>query len=299
MDAVPAVSQERAGTFRIRVMRHHDENDRWEMVHAQPHPRLRPYVIRYCGYDEQTTSFTRRVEAAGVEIPLIVNLGSSLGIRLSSEPDFSEYGDGFIGGLHRGYAVVDSHGSQRGVEIGLTPVGAQRLLGLSMREVSGRVVPIGDALGRVAADLREQVLDAPDWAARFAVVERFLIARFAQPGQSASPPAALDWALARLHETAGNLEIGALTAELGCSRRYLIGQFNDYVGLPPKLFARILRFGRARSLAEAGGLGWSEIAQRAGYYDHAHLIRDFHEFAGRSPATFAAASLGEGGVRAD
>lgn len=266
------------------------------MVHGQPHPQLRPYVIRYCGYDEETTSFTRRLEAAGVEVPLIVNLGSPLGVRLSSEADFTDYGDGFVAGLHPGYAVVDSHGRQRGLEVGLTPVGAQRLLGLSMREVTSRVVPIGEAFGRLAGELRDQLLEATDWPSRFAIAERFLITRLDRcPG----PPPALEWALARLHATSGNLEIGSLTDELSCSRRYLITQFNDHVGVPPKLFARILRFQRACSLADGGRLGWSEVAQLSGYYDHAHLIRDFHDFAGRTPASFAAASLTDAGVRAD
>ncbi|MGI8720674.1 MAG: helix-turn-helix domain-containing protein [Geodermatophilaceae bacterium] len=280
----------------IRVVRHDDGADRWEMVHAQPHPRLRPYVIRYCGYDEQTTSFTRRIEAAGVEVPLIINLGPPLGVRLSTEADFTDHPEGFLAGLHDGYAVVDSHGAQRGLEVGLTPVGAQRLLGRSMREVTGHVVPLSDAFGLLGAELREQILEASDWPGRFAIVERFLIDRFVE---SPKPPAALEWALARMHATAGNLEIGALTTELGCSRRYLIGQFNDHVGVPPKLFARILRFQRACSLAASGTEGWSEIAQRTGYYDHAHLIRDFQQFAGRTPANLSASALPEAGFRAD
>lgn len=281
---------------RLRVVQHHDAADRWEMVYAQPHPRLRPYVIRYCGYDEETTSFTRRIEAAGVEVPLIINLGPVLGVRLSPAVHFTDHEDGFIAGLHDGYAVVDSHGAQRGLEVGLTPTGAQRLLGLSMRELTGRVVPIAEALGAAAAQLRDQILEAADWPARFAFVERFLIDRLVQ---SSSPPAALEWALARMHATAGNLEIGALTDELGCSRRYLISKFNDHVGVPPKVFARILRFQRACSLADSGRLGWSEIAQLSGYYDHAHLIRDFQQFAGRTPASFAASSMADAGVRAD
>ena len=126
---------------RLRVVRHDAGVDCWEMVHAQPHPRLRPYVIRYCGYDEQTTSFTRRIEAAGVEVPLIINLGPPLGVQLSTEQQFTDHHDGFVAGLHDGYAVVDSHGSQRGLEISLTPVGAQRLLGLSMREIPAGSYP--------------------------------------------------------------------------------------------------------------------------------------------------------------
>ncbi|MEJ7770464.1 MAG: helix-turn-helix domain-containing protein [Geodermatophilaceae bacterium] len=280
----------------IRVVRHDDGVDRWEMVHAQPHPRLRAYVIRYCGYDEQTTSFTRRIEAAGVEVPLIINLGPPLGVRLSTEQRFTDHDDGFVAGLHEGYAVVDSHGSQRGLEVGLTPVGAQRLLGLPMREVTGRVVPIGDAIGAIAAALREEILDVSDWPGRFAIVERFLIDRLAEaPG----PPAALEWTLARMHATGGNLDIGSLTDELGCSRRYLIAKFNDHVGVPPKLFARILRFQGACSLAASGTYGWSEIAERSGYYDHAHLIRDFQQFAGRTPANLSASAIAEAGFRAD
>jgi len=260
----------------LRVVRHDDGVDRWEMVHGQPHPQLRPYVTRYCGYDEQTTSFTRRIEAAGVEVPLILNLGPPLGVRLSSDSHSTDHDEGFIAGMHEGYAIVDSHGSQRGLEVGLTPVGAQRLLGLSMREVTSRVVPLGDALGVPTSKLRERLLDAPDWPIRFMIIERFLIDRLAR---SPAPPAALEWALARMHETAGNLEIQALTDELGCSRRYLITKFNDHVGVPPKVFARILRFQRACSLAESGSFGWSAIAQQSGYYDHAHLIRDFQQFA--------------------
>ena len=280
----------------LRVVQHDDGIDRWEFVYGRPHPGLRPYVLRYCGYEEQTGSFTRRLEAAGVEVPLIINLGPPLGVRLSCEPTFTDFADGFIGGLHDGYAVVDSRGSQRGLEIGLTPVGAQRLLGLSMREVTSRVVPIDAAFGAIAAQLREQLLEAADWPARFTIVERFLTARLTA---SPVPPPALQWALARMHATDGDLDIGSLTAELGCSRRYLIGAFNDFVGVPPKLFARILRFQRACSLAEAGTLRWSEIAQRSGYYDHAHLIRDFQQFAGRTPVSFAASSLTDAGVRAD
>jgi len=238
----------------LRVVRHQDDADRWEMVFGQPDPALRPYVLRYCGYDEQTTSFTRRVEAAGVEVPLIINLGPPLGIRLSSERDFTDHGEGFLGGMHPGYALVDSRGSQQGLEIGLTPVGAQRLLGLPMREITGHVLPIGEALGAVAFDLREQILEARDWPTRFAIVERFLVGRI---GQSPRPPAALEWALARLHATGGHLDIGSLTTELGCSRRYLISKFNDHVGVPPKLFARILRFQRARTLSDSGRLAWS------------------------------------------
>jgi AraC-like DNA-binding protein len=110
------------------------------------------------------------------------------------------------------------------------------------------------------------------------------------------PPPSLAWALSRLHATRGALHIGALTDVLGCSRRYLIGLFNDHVGLPPKLFARILRFQHTLELADGGsGAGWAEIAQLCGYYDQAHMVRDFQQFTGHTPTAYQRLKFPDGG----
>jgi AraC-like DNA-binding protein len=147
-----------------------------------------------------------------------------------------------------------------------------------MCHLKGRVVALDDLFGPLGGLVREELLEAPGWEERFAIVDRFLLARLAG---AEVPPASLAWALSRLHATRGALEIGALTDELGCSRRYLIALFNDHVGLPPKLFARALRSEHALELADAGGIGWAEIAQRCGYYDQAHMMAT----SSSSPAT--------------
>jgi AraC-like DNA-binding protein len=56
-------------------------------------------------------------------------------------------------------------------------------------------------------------------------------------------------------------------------------------GLAPKQLCRILRFRHACELAAARRAGWAAIAADAGYYDQAHLIRDFHEFSGGAPVS--------------
>jgi AraC-like DNA-binding protein len=54
-------------------------------------------------------------------------------------------------------------------------------------------------------------------------------------------------------------------------------------GLTPKQLCRVLRFRRASALAARGRPRWSAIAAEAGYFDQAHLIRDFREFTGQTP----------------
>lgn len=278
---------------RLRVVRHVSEQDRWEMVYGEPNPRLRPYVVHYCGYDEETTSFTRRIEPPGLRAPLIFNFGPPVAVRTSvTGSEWQRHPDGFVAGLDGTYAVAESTGSQRGVEIYLTPVGAGLVTGVPMRHLRGRVVSLDDVFGAAAGLVREELLEAPRREERFAIVDRFLLALLAD---AEPPPPSLAWALSRLHATRGALEIGSLTDELGCSRRYLIGLFNDHVGLPPKLLARILRFEHALELADGGGIGWAEIAQRCGYYDQAHMIGDFHQFTGHSPTGYLALKLPDGG----
>jgi transcriptional regulator GlxA family with amidase domain len=73
-------------------------------------------------------------------------------------------------------------------------------------------------------------------------------------------------------------------AQFDLSGRQLERLFQQYVGLSPKSFGRILRFKQVMRLAEQRRIAnWAELALIAGYYDQAHLIRDFHQFAGESP----------------
>jgi AraC-like DNA-binding protein len=90
------------------------------------------------------------------------------------------------------------------------------------------------------------------------------------------------------------VRVAELASEIGCSRRHLTDGFREQVGVSPKLLARILRFQRAVALVGRGP-GWAEIAARCGYYDQAHMVRDFQQFAGAAPGEFASRQLPDGG----
>ena len=56
------------------------------------------------------------------------------------------------------------------------------------------------------------------------------------------------------------------------------------IGVGPKLLSRILRFQQVFRAVERVDPEWASIAVDCGYYDQAHLIRDFNQFAGQTPA---------------
>src|SRR5205823_12473699 len=141
-----------------------------------------------------------------------------------------------------------------------------------------RTVPFEQILD--APLLVERLADAPDWDARFAILDDTLAPRITDA--HASPEGA--WAWQRLRATHGRVPIGTLAAELGWSRKRIVARFRDEIGLPPKTVARLLRFERARELA--GTMPWGELAFECGFSDQSHLIAEFRRVTGRTPETF-------------
>ena len=61
----------------------------------------------------------------------------------------------------------------------------------------------------------------------------------------------------------------------------------DHTGLSPAALRRVLRFRRSFRLLSAMPPGaWARAAAQAGYFDQAHMIRDFRQFAGVAPGEF-------------
>jgi AraC-like DNA-binding protein len=189
------------------------------------------------------------------------------------------------------HAVTEFSGVLRGIQVDLTPPAAHMLLGVPMRELEDLVVGFEDVVGRDGAGLIDRLNDTEDWELRFDLLDEF-IGRRLEDARRPAPDAV--WAWRRLSETEGRLPIGELAGEIGCSRRHLVSRFREHVGPAPKTAARILRFRRVlRLLDERSRSGLGEVAQDCGYYDQAHLNRDFRELAGTTPTAFAASTLSD------
>jgi AraC-like DNA-binding protein len=180
------------------------------------------------------------------------------------------------------------------IELRLTPLGAHSVLGLPMHELTNRTVELEDVVPRVE-ELTARVRDEPSWPERFDLVEAFLARRLAD---SVGPSPAVEWSWQRLRQSGGRASIGALAAELGWSHRRLIARFREAIGLAPKTAARVLRFDRAVSALRVSPNGLAEIALECGYFDQAHLNRDFRELAGTTPGAFVDSLRESGAVAA-
>src|SRR5262249_32741425 len=72
------------------------------------------------------------------------------------------------------------------------------------------------------------------------------------------------------------------------SVRQLERSFDETIGASPKLFARTLRFQHAQErLMFDPEIDLTGLAHDCGYFDQAHFIKDFKQFAGQTPTEYA------------
>jgi AraC-like DNA-binding protein len=137
------------------------------------------------------------------------------------------------------------------------------------------VVPLRDML-RIG-DLQHRLDDGNDPGA---LLSAWLAKHNGCP-EYREPSTAVEQAL-RFLDAGRNLDEVAAAANL--SVRQFRRRCAELTGLSPRHLARILRFRKACQMAgEAPRPNWAGIACNAGYFDQAHLIRDFREFAGATP----------------
>jgi AraC-like DNA-binding protein len=287
------------------IDRHESELGRWRTVRREAAPALRPFVRDFLGAESTLAIALEERHLPQLGVALVVNLGAP---HRLVDGDGEQAGAGaWVVGLQTGARLGEAVGARTFMAVQLTPVGAHLVLRLPMDALSGRVVALDDIDPRFARDLAARAASGAGWPDRFDAVEAALAARLAD----AEAPRLAMRAMAGVVGGAG---VGALAAELGCSHRRLIDEFKDRIGLAPKTVARIARFSRALAgihqaagverqagkphLDLAGsrrraGIDWADLAVLHGYYDQAHFIREFKDFAGVAPGAFVA------GLRAD
>jgi AraC-like DNA-binding protein len=243
-------------------------------VLRDPDRRIRALLDRdYLGFTQPADVSERWLATPTTTVTVILNVGIAFGGMPHT----------FVAGLTDTCDVVEQDGAIECVELKLTPLGAFRLLGVPMHELSGQVVDLANVLAGTTR-LTDRFAEAPGWERRFELLDEFLLDRLER---GPAPSTEVTHALHRLTESHGTVPVGALADEIGWSRRHLVARFQQQVGLPPKTLARIVRFEHLLGrLTTSGPVRWTQLAAECGYYDQAHMNRDFREFAGTTPTDY-------------
>jgi AraC-like DNA-binding protein len=219
---------------------------------------------------------------------LIISLGRP--IDVVQMPNSTQRPSAFtalVSGLQEAPAIVRQGRDAFGLHVFIKPLGVRAVLGVASAEISSLVLNLSDIWGNRAGDLIEMLLAANTWHQRFTILDRAFVSKL----DPTSPQSEISWAWGRLAETHGCVAVQQLAREIGYSRRHFSERFRDTIGVAPKLAARVFRFRRACRLLADNRPSLAQVAIACGYYDQAHLTREWHALAGCSPKAWIARDL--------
>ena len=213
-------------------------------------------------------------------IDIIFNFGEPLR-RVTGNKVFINRLPWYVIGAMTHPVEIQSAGGADILGIRFNPGYARSFFITPARELTDLSPALQDLWGNSGAELGYQLAETKGLQARINILDQELLRRYQQ---AEKPSNRIKLAVSTLLQSGGQMKVASIASQCGISVRHLGRQFEDAVGLSPKLFARIVRFQKVIAMAkQAPRPDWLTSVFVAGYYDQSHLIKDFREFAQSSP----------------
>lgn len=235
-------------------------------------------------YQDLEVDYAREKLLPDASMELIIDLGE--GAKKLYDRDgfgYTGYNRCWVNGMQRRYLVIGAEQGASMMGAHFRTGGAAPFFGFPLSELASQVVEL-DLIwkGEILA-LREQLLETEAIDAKFDLLEGYLMTK---AKSRLEPDKTIAAALNTLRSWPV-MPVRELASRLGLSHKQIIARFDCRVGLTPKQTSRIFRF--RNSLAAACNISspdWSSLAADCGYYDQAHMIHEFQQFAGMTPAEY-------------
>lgn len=248
-----------------------------------PSPPLTSY-INYVWYCDGPVLYPRLKMLPMPSLHLMVSFGDPFMVYEAGGRPFATCAESWAVGLWNAHHIMDWPPDMRILTVSFKPGGAYPFLRLSLSELHNQIVPLDAIWGRFAAEIRERLYAAPTLQARFALLDRLLLARLQEEPRGLD---AVRYAVAEIARNHGAVPIRALSDHIGISQKHLNAQFKRLVGATPKELARIYRFKHVLySIDPSQPVDWTHLAFQFRYYDQSHFNKDFEAFTGDNPTEY-------------
>ncbi len=157
-----------------------------------------------------------------------------------------------------------------------------RLTGIPFTEFMNLAADAESVLGNEVKYLNERLNSMEYYEEMLGQVNLFLEALVKKATADVLPvDPAIDFLLKNEH----SISVKQLS-EISClSARQLERRFMERTGVNPKTFLRVLRFNRSYFLhLRHPSKTWQSLATHCGFTDYQHMVKDYREFTGSSPA---------------
>lgn len=158
---------------------------------------------------------------------------------------------------------------------------------VKMEDIMNQQLPLNELLD--ASEMFEKIVTTTDFSSQVSIFSDHYRKFLHKASIKNNPVALKKYLLDRILETKGQIRMKTLSIETGYSSRYINTKFTEFFGISPKIFCKIIRFQNVlNQLNNSDGTRSNliNIANDAGYYDQAHMYKDFKEFADNPPGKY-------------
>ena len=138
-----------------------------DLIRGASHPALAGLVAGVVGISESAPGEVVRRQPAGGLLPLVLSWGGPLDIVSLSAGQGAGIYRSFVAGFMPGHMTTRFEKGQDCVQVYLTPLGVQRILGVPGRELACRVVSVDEVVPGLGDSFADRLGSAPSWRERF------------------------------------------------------------------------------------------------------------------------------------
>jgi AraC-like DNA-binding protein len=184
----------------------------------------------------------------------------------------------------KGFAIFK--GETTLLNIHFKPVGFMNIFNISPKEIKDRIDDSEDILSREVNLIHEELHDGRDFTECIQILEKYLIKKLTSYKLKYKHPS-IRSAADYLIKEKGLYPIRQLAYHCNMTLQTFEVQFTEQVGIVPKLYSQLVRFGWTVELKlNNPTMSWTEIGHTCGYYDQNHLVKEFKKFSTLTPNKF-------------
>lgn len=249
----------------------------------QPSELLQPFIKQYIVLEDRAGVITnQRMSIYPSGYPeLVIAYGDT--VTFEDDADFIlRAGKGYLGGQICGPVHYRCSGLFKAFSIILRPWGFYRFMGIPQCKFTGKRTNLEQILGKKFEPVIEKICRFQEIEKKVQAVDSFFIRCF-NALKSDNRIDRLLHAVRMIESSSGLLDLVGLAETININIKSMERYFKNFVGMPPKVFSRIIRFNKALNLLNSGTMSPSDIVYSLGYFDQSHFIHEVKQFTGRTP----------------
>jgi AraC-like DNA-binding protein len=251
-----------------------------------PSIALQPFVEEYFvfeSYTDQKDSSVKTIPPNGLSTLLFqfADLESICYERLETD-GHHPHRTAIVGQLTRHHYI--KHIGKVGVlGVHFRPSGLYQILRVPVWRFTDKSTDMNILIKDGIKEITEKLIAAVNNDERILLIENFLLSRLSIIDISLG---LLDRCLMK-KDNVNWLSIAELAVQLKMTKKQLQRKFKEEIGISPNAYKKLIRFNQLVNALEFKlPKEWQQLTFESGYFDQAHMIREFKQFTGKAPANF-------------